>query len=136
VLADVTAAEAAARPLPGAHTIWEIVLHMTGWMREVARRVRGGEPALPAQGDWPPAPAPDEEAWRQAREDLAAAHRELLAALEGFPERRLDEPVGGAERDLPLGTGVPFHVMLFGLAQHDAYHTGQIALLKRGLRPG
>lgn len=44
--------------------------------------------------------------------------------------------MGGAARDLPLGTGVSFHVMLRGLAQHDAYHTGQISLLKKGLRPG
>ena len=43
---------------------------------------------------------------------------------------RLDERAGSPE-ELSAGGGVTYRVMLHGLAQHDAYHTGQIALLKR-----
>jgi hypothetical protein len=37
VLEGITHQQAAARPIPGAHNIWELVLHMTGWVREVTR---------------------------------------------------------------------------------------------------
>lgn len=134
VLADLTAAQAAARPLPGAHSVWEIVLHMTGWTREVARRLQGGEPSLPEGGDWPQPPELTEESWRQARAALDAAHGELLQSLAAFRQERLSAAVGSPSRDLPLGTGVSYRVMLHGLAQHNAYHTGQIALLGKGAR--
>ena len=49
VLEGVTAAAAAARPIPGAHSIWELALHIIAWRNEVARRVDGGEPAEPAE---------------------------------------------------------------------------------------
>ena len=141
VLQGVTAAEAAARPLPAAHSIWEIVLHMTGWTREVARRLHGGEPAMPAGGDWPAPPAAGDPAlpaldiaWERAVAALHEAHREVIAALAAFPEERLREHVGLGWHDLPLGTGVPYRVMLHGLAQHHAYHAGQIAVLRKGTR--
>ncbi|HEX8360876.1 MAG TPA: DinB family protein, partial [Longimicrobium sp.] len=53
VLRGVTAAQASHRPIPQAHTIWELVLHITSWQREVLRRLRTGSCADPADGDWP-----------------------------------------------------------------------------------
>ncbi len=132
VLQGITAAEAAARPVPNAHSIWEILLHMTGWTAEIRRRLEGGPPALPAEGDWPPVPKPTEESWRAALARFREAHERLLAALERFPEERLEEKVGQA-RDLPLGTGVTVDYTLQGILQHHVYHTGQIALLKKAL---
>ena len=133
VLQGITAAEAAARPVPNAHSIWEILLHMTGWTAEVRRRLEGGQPALPAAGDWPPVPEPAEESWRTALARFREEHERLLAALERFPEERLEEKVGQA-RDLPLGSGVTVDCTLQGILQHHVYHTGQIALLKKALR--
>jgi uncharacterized damage-inducible protein DinB len=130
VLAGVAATQAAARPIPSAHTIWELVLHMTAWKREVLRRLRGGEPGLPMDGDWPSAPPATESAWAEAQAALASAHEELWRTLHSFPGGRLHEIVGQA-RDRPLGTGVTYYATLHGLVQHDAYHTGQIALLKK-----
>ena len=131
VLAGVSARTAGDRPVPNAHTIWELVLHMTGWRREVTRRLGGGTPRLPACGDWPPLPAPaDEAAWRRALADFDAAHRELAAATVLLDPERLDEPVGG-DRSRELGSGVSWYVMLHGVSQHDAYHLGQVALLRK-----
>ncbi|HEX5830655.1 MAG TPA: DinB family protein, partial [Gemmatimonadaceae bacterium] len=133
VLANVGAADAARRPAGGAHSMWEIVLHMTAWTSEVARRLRGGTPAEPAAGDWPAAPAGDAataDAWNAARAALDAAHAELLAALRQLPAEQL-EAVVGEGRDAPLGTGVTYGAMVRGLLQHDAYHSGQIAILRR-----
>ncbi len=52
-LADLTAAEAAAHPIAGTHSTWELVLHMAAWAGEVQRRLDGAVPSLPAEGDWP-----------------------------------------------------------------------------------
>ncbi|HEX5726887.1 MAG TPA: DinB family protein [Longimicrobiaceae bacterium] len=132
VLAGVTAAEAAARPLPRAHSIWELVLHLTAWTREVTRRVRTGVSREPEEGDWPPVGDTGEAAWRAALAALEEANQELFAAVAGLRDGQVDEVLGEA-RDRPLGSGVPYGVMLHGLAQHHAYHAGQIALLRKGL---
>ena len=130
VLAGVTAEQAAARPIPDAHTIWELVLHITAWKREVRRRLLGDAPGLPEEGDWPATPAPSDAAWAQAQAALAAAHREFVQALDSFPAERLYEVAGG-QRDPATGTGVSCYALLHGIVQHDVYHTGQIALLKK-----
>lgn len=130
ILDGVTAEQAAAHPLPGAHGIWEIVLHMTAWTREVARRVRDRVAREPEHGDWPAVPGGGEEEWRVAVDALARAHAELVAAAEEFPPAELEQVMGDA-RDRPLGAGVTYAVMLHGLAQHHAYHAGQIALLRK-----
>ena len=131
LLRDVDPATAAGRPLPGAHSIWEIVLHLTAWTREVARRLQGHPAGAPPEGDWPEVGPPSAECWSAARADLAAAHAELGRALGAFPEHRLDEPAGTPGDATP---GVTYAVMLSGLLQHDAYHGGQIALLKKVAR--
>jgi hypothetical protein len=117
-LARFDAASAAARPIAGAHTAWEIALHATAWTREVARRLRPGAVAgEPEAGDWPPTPAgaaADEAAWAHARGDADRALDECLA-------------------DAALGTRHSYGDMLAGLAAHLAYHAGQLVLLRRAL---
>jgi uncharacterized damage-inducible protein DinB len=130
VLADVTASDAARRPGGDTHSIWELVLHMRAWTNEVTRRLAEGSPRLPDEGDWPPAPEPTADAWVATLRSLDEAHERLIATLRNFAPERLDERVGSA-RDAPLGSGVSYRAMLHGLAQHDAYHTGQVAILKK-----
>ena len=133
VLADVDASLAARRPPGGAHTIWELVLHMTAWTGEVARRLRGATAGLPPEGDWPPMPAPSDDAWRAAKRALDDAHRELVASLRTLPPERLDDVVRTTPTS-PEVAGVSYAVTVRGVLQHDAYHSGQIAILKRVLR--
>ena len=135
VLADVSPEEAARRPGRHGHSIWALVLHMRAWTGEVARRVREGAPRLPVEGDWPEPPAPSAAAWRSAVAALEQAHRDLVAAVREASPGQLDERAGTSV-DAALGSGTSYRVMLHGLAQHDAYHTGQIALLKRLTRDG
>jgi hypothetical protein len=103
---------------------------MTSWTREVTRRLAGVRPATPVEGDWPDLGEVSEAAWQRARSDLDAAHAALLAAVRDLPDSRWEAPVG-TSREPALGTGVTVGAMLVGLAQHDAYHVGQIALLRR-----
>jgi uncharacterized damage-inducible protein DinB len=129
VLAGVDATYAARRPACGRHSIWELVLHVTAWTREVSRRLAGAAPALPLEGDWPAVGSTDVPAWQTALENLAEAHRALVAVVAAQPDDRWDVPVGDL-RDAPLGTGTTTGGMIVGLATHHAYHAGQMAILR------
>jgi uncharacterized damage-inducible protein DinB len=133
VLAGIDAGTAAQRPIPNAHTIGEIVAHLAAWTREIARRFAGSEPATPSAGDWPAPAGLSEAEWQAAIADFDRAHAELVQALRRFPPERLADPMGSA-RHQALGTGLSFEGTLHGLSQHLAYHTGQIALLRKSFK--
>ncbi|HLY16755.1 MAG TPA: DinB family protein [Bryobacteraceae bacterium] len=125
LLAGVMADTAAQHSIPGAHTIWEIVLHVTVWISVVARRIEGQSiPTLPPAEDWPAAPEPSEAGWRDAINLLAEAQRDLEDKARQLPDDRLREKVLG---DRPYS----IYTMLHGVVQHNLYHAGQIALLKK-----
>mgnify|MGYP004502151129 CR=1 FL=1 len=130
IVRGVPAHAAAARPLSGAHSAGEIVLHLATWTREVTRRLRDRVARPPADADFPPFAAGD--AFEDAVDALERAHAELLAAVAAFSPAELDGIVGD-ERDRPLGAGVTYAVMLHGIAQHYAYHAGQVAILRKGM---
>ena len=132
ILQGITAAQAAARPIANAHSIWELVLHITGWKNETRRRLSGAPAGDPEGGDWPETGATTQARWEEALERLDSAHRHLLAAVRAVPEKRLFEPTNDP-RSRELGTGVSYYVLLHGVVQHDVYHAGQIALLKKSL---
>lgn len=130
LLAGLPAETAAAHPIPGAHSIWELVLHATAWQEIVRQRLDGERTAGIADHEsWPPAPEPTAEAWRVTLDELDAGHRRLADRLAAFPAERLDQPVRGRSHSVAA--------MLYGLLTHHLYHAGQIALLKRaaGVEP-
>ena len=135
VLQGLTPRQAAHRPLPQAHTIWEIALHVTSWNREVLRRLRTGVARDPEDGDWPAQPTATEENWRWTCDRLEQSFRDLLAEVSALPAERLDDVLGEA-RDRPLGAGVSFYVLLHGIVQHVVAHTAQMSLLKKAAVPG
>lgn len=132
LLDGLGAAEAARVPVPGGHSIWQIVLHMTAWAREVQARFEGMPAGAPAAGDWPEVPTVGAAAWDRDRRALFAAHAALAAAIRRAPAVRLDEPVID-HRDRAAGTGLSKYLTLHGLVHHSVHHAGQIALLRRGL---
>jgi uncharacterized damage-inducible protein DinB len=125
---DVTIATA--RPAPDVHTICELVLHMTSWTREVARRLHAGVAEDPADGDWPVCTLTTARQWDAALKAFDVANVELREAIAALDDSQLDDRIGDV-RDPALGSGVSRYVTLHGLAQHHAYHAGQISLLKR-----
>ncbi len=131
VLTGITPAQAAWRPAPDAHGIWDLVLHMRSWTREVLRRAQGAVPGVPDDGDWPAPPAtPTAAAWRDALASLDAAHQELAAFVRAQRQERLDARVKDRPGQAP-GTAITVGEMIRSLAEHDIYHTGQVAMLKR-----
>ncbi len=123
LLAGVEAGKAAARPIAGAHSIWELVLHIAAWDRAVARRLAGNRAELPDEEDWPAVNDTSDEAWQQALETLKRCHRQLHEAIGRVEDAKLDEPIVAGMAST-YGT-------LHGAIQHDLYHAGQIAMLKK-----
>lgn len=132
-LDGVSAADAAARPVPTAHTIYELTHHLAAWKGEVTRRLEGDEPGDPAEGDWPDSgDVVDQSRWEAVMGMLAAAQVALLDTVLAFDAGRLGEPVS-ARASASTSAGDSFRAMLYGSMQHDAYHAGQIVLLKKAL---
>ncbi len=126
-LAGVTAEQAHARPLGNAHSIWELVQHIAVW-EDVGRRRLSGDRApiaISTPEDWPPPEDTSAEAWEQAKAALHRGHQALVEAIARTPEARLDEPVFEGMSTV--------YVTLHGVIQHDIYHAGQIAMLKKAI---
>lgn len=125
-LAGVSASHAASHPIAGGHSIWELVLHLATDHALVLRRIAGDGSPLTAEASWPPCPAPTEQNWQRAREELTRLNAELRQAVRDFPAERLDQL-------LVPESPYTAYTQFIGVTQHQAYHAGQIALLKRAL---
>jgi uncharacterized damage-inducible protein DinB len=125
-LEGVSAEQAAAHPIAGAHSIWELVLHLCGTYGLVLRRLGGDGRQLTESEDWPPVPEPSAENWGDSIGVLKKLNEELRHAVRSFHEARLDQPL---VPDAPYTAYTQF----IGVTQHNLYHAGQIALLKKAL---
>lgn len=130
ILHGITHEQAARRPPNGAHSIWELVLHMTGWRNEVARRATGEPAGEPPAGDWPSVGEATAPRWQESLAALDAAHAHLVAVVRRLSDEGMFQPTNDP-RNRELGTGVTYYELLHGIVQHDAYHAGQIAIVKR-----
>jgi uncharacterized damage-inducible protein DinB len=123
ILADVSAGTASALPILGAHSIREIVRHITFWYDGVRRRIGGEIVEADEAAQWPGATDSGEGSWRRELADLERAHAALLEAVARLGAKDLERPVPGNPYNV--------YVLLHGLVQHNLYHAGQIALLKK-----
>jgi len=122
-LAQVSAQAAAARPMAGGHTPWEIALHIGAWLAAVRRRLGGQAVELSPEEDWAPVGDATEAAWEQARAGINGEYRKLLETVRGLSEDGLGRIVAGRDYSMAF--------MLDGVIQHTLYHTGQIAVLTK-----
>jgi len=124
VLEGVTAERAAANPIPGAHSIWELVLHVAAWEDVVRRRLGGETVELTEEENFPAVPDASAKAWKAALAKLEAGNRALRETIARYDAARLDAPL-----DRQRSTA---YILMHGAIQHDLYHAGQIALLRKG----
>jgi uncharacterized damage-inducible protein DinB len=123
LLEDVDAATAAAKPLPEVHSIWELLLHVAVWDDAALRRLDGKKWQPTGLANFPLAPRPTEAAWRKCIAETRRTHDALVKTVAALPDSRLRDRVPGKRYD--------FYHMLQGIAQHELYHAGQIAILKK-----
>lgn len=127
LLEGVSAQQASARPIAGAHTIWELVLHVIAWERVAIRRLAGDQLEqqleLTDAENFPAVTNNSETEWQAALARLEQTNSELREAIAQLTDDRLQEIVPGCQYD--------YYFLLHGVIQHDLYHAGQIALLKK-----
>jgi uncharacterized damage-inducible protein DinB len=106
LLDGISAEDASKHPVAGAHSIWELVNHIAAWNTIV----------------W----EASEVTWKRALENFAESRARLRNYVKTVRDDQLDEPI---QRE-----NYSRYVLLHGLVQHDLYHAGQIAVLKKALR--
>jgi uncharacterized damage-inducible protein DinB len=117
-------AEVAARKIvSGAHSIWELVCHITAWERAAIKGLAGEGVDLPDDKDWPTVVDEGGAAWKKALQDMRDTNEELRRVVSQLDDARLEETVAGKDYSVS--------VMLHGVVQHSLYHAGQIALLRK-----
>jgi uncharacterized damage-inducible protein DinB len=126
LLDGVTARQAASHPIPGAHSIWQLTMHIAAWERACKRRLEGDPAQLTDLEDWQPINDTSEAAWENTKQQLIDNHRELLEAIAKVDDARLNDPI-------VKDSQASVYVTLHGGVQHDLYHAGQIAMLKKAL---
>ena len=125
VLKDVSPETAATRPIAEAHTIWELVLHVKYWQDVVRFIVAGEEHELSEEENFPKIADEGTDAWDRAVASLVDSEKLLRDAILGLDDSRLE--------DRPKTKTV--YELLHGVVQHNLYHAGQMALLKRAQLP-
>ena len=123
LLTGDTAEIAAAKPIANAHSIWEIALHIAAWENAVRRRLEGEAVDLPADEDWPKVSDASEAAWKKTLEALETSNTRLRETISRLTDSQLENKVAGQNHTM--------YFTLHGIIQHDLYHAGQIALLKK-----
>lgn len=124
VLSGVTAHRAAARPIANGHSIWEIACHVSTWQRVVRQRLIEKKPVEPSdEENFPTIHDTRAAAWKRTLRELEEGQKALRQTILTLNDRQLDDPVRGMDYSV--------YVMLHGVIQHNLYHAGQIALLKK-----
>jgi len=126
-LRGVDADQAMWRPGARRKSIWALALHIAYWKYTVLRHLETELiqrfPRSPS--NWPAPPAtPDGAAWNRDVTLLKEQHERLVGAVEKLSTSDLD-------RIPPAGRRWTYGELVLGIAAHDAYHTGQIQLMKK-----
>jgi uncharacterized damage-inducible protein DinB len=123
LVADVSADEARARPLTSAHSIAEIVVHVTAWVNAALRGLDSDAVLVDGAADWP---SPGD--WTRDVSNLREAVGALAARVDALGDDDLKRKVRSADSEYSR------YVLLHGVTQHNLYHAGQIALLRKALK--
>ena len=120
LLDGVTETQAKARPIRDGHSILELVVHIGTWIDVVAKRVGGQVVDSNSVPDWADV---TQTTWKRAVEELERAESRLADAVARLSSEDLDKPVPGEKRSI--------YSEIMGALQHNVYHAGQIAILKK-----
>lgn len=134
-LEGVSVSQAAWKPSPDRHSIWQITRHVLLWKRATLEAWDGSKPldrggpdgsstpqALDLEAsDWQDVTG-DDGAWRADVAALRDVSDKLKARVQTTEEASLQRPFPGEE--------MPTVLRLVRMATHDAYHLGQIRYLR------
>lgn len=114
------------QPLPSFNSIAKIVQHMINWRIFAIKKMQGDEAFDIRQNDendWIEVHIDSQEDWNLLIYKLRSTQLEIIELISSKSENFLDEKVSGRDYN--------FSFLLSGIVQHDVYHLGQIALIKK-----
>lgn len=125
-LGGVDAGQASWKPAPSRKSIWELALHIAYWNYSVRRYFDSdSEKGFPrSSSNFPTIENPSEKEWREDKFLISQEHNRLIVAINSFPKARLHEKTDSKK-------GWTYSQLFMGVTVHDAYHIGQIQLMKR-----
>jgi uncharacterized damage-inducible protein DinB len=124
VLDGGDAATAAAQPIAGAHSIWQLVKHMAFWEHVAVQRATG--PVTPDEKlNFPEEAKLDEAKWRETLAEFRQTNREFRELLQRMDPAKLDET--------PAGRQQPWRVELLGVLHRHIYHAGPDRAAEEGV---
>ncbi len=123
-LDNVTAKQAVKRPIPNAHNIWELVLHAAVWIKAIDKTIAAMEyTQVTTEANWPEISDTSESSWDEAVDSLKKSHKKFEKHVLTLKDAALEK--------IPANTNSSIYRLIYGVIQHNIYHAGQIALLKK-----
>jgi uncharacterized damage-inducible protein DinB len=114
---------AAADSISGSSSsIWQLTAHIIYWRTIVVNRLTGSDNPPPFKDFLLPDEL-SEATWKQTLHDFEAAYHALRNAIHTIKDEHLDK---SSPKE-----GQTFYQLILGCLQHDAYHLGQMMLLKK-----
>jgi uncharacterized damage-inducible protein DinB len=118
LLAQISPELATTPPVPGSHSISELLQHLLLWNERI-RNTSASNPLPPWQPkkDWAEPPIPWNELvsrWSQSRDLLEDKIRNF--------------PVDDLAKQVP-GRSYPYETLFHGIVEHTIYHSGQVAMV-------
>lgn len=122
ILEGITREMALIKACESGNSIWQIVNHISFWRGVVAKRLSEKRVVVQDQNGMEPPSSVNAVAWEQTLKRFNASFELLYAAIAGFDDKDLFNTPGDN------GT---YYYNITGCLQHDAFHLGQIMLLKK-----
>jgi uncharacterized damage-inducible protein DinB len=126
-LNDISAKQAATKPFPNFNSIWEVVNHMIRWRETVLRRLHGEIIESPEDNYFSFIRDRSDSAWQQTKLQFAESHTLWQSSI-----KKLNRKTLYSQEEQQRFSN---YELIMGILQHDAYHLGQIQLLKKLVQP-
>jgi len=122
-LASLSHKQAAAKPFREANSIWQIVNHLVSWRETVVKRIKGENIPSPEHNFFLPVADTSEAAWEKTITDFETSQQAWLTALKVMTPGEVEQVYTPRNQTN--------YELIMGILQHDAYHLGQIVILKK-----
>jgi uncharacterized damage-inducible protein DinB len=125
ILREVDSSIAYQKPTEDSHSLIELLYHMLTWAEFTLKRIEKDDVndlAAFEKLDWREID-PKIHDWDEGLGALIATHQEMIALLQSKNDEFLNETVDYRQYN--------FRFLLNGLIQHNIYHLGQVAYLKK-----
>ena len=127
LLNEIDESKVNVKPNDGSHSLIEILWHMVTWAEFTLSRIDGSSSTSLASSeemDWRKID-PSTHTWKAGMKELRSIHEKIIAILKNKDDAFLS--------NIPDERKYNMRFLLNGLIQHNIYHTGQIAYLKKML---